>query len=112
MPYLIGTDEAGYGPNFGPLCISATVWEVDEGIEPESLYKRLRKVVADCVDRAAKKRIVWADSKVVYKNGCGLDHLERGVLTALALVDRRPAHWCELWQACCTPQLNSSADPF
>lgn len=24
--YLIGTDEAGYGPNFGPLVVSATLW--------------------------------------------------------------------------------------
>ena len=28
MPYLVGTDEAGYAPNLGPLVISATVWWV------------------------------------------------------------------------------------
>ena len=28
MGYLIGTDEAGYGPNLGPLVISASVWHV------------------------------------------------------------------------------------
>ena len=97
MPFIIGTDEAGYGPNLGPLCVSASVWEVDDGIDPAALYKQLRKVVANCVDRAAKNRIVWADSKVVYKNGCGLDHLERGVLAALALVGRLPNEWCRLW---------------
>ncbi len=31
MPYLLGTDEAGYGPNLGPLVISASVWEVPDG---------------------------------------------------------------------------------
>src|SRR5215203_3406446 len=29
MPYLIGTDEAGYAPNLGPLVVTATVWHVD-----------------------------------------------------------------------------------
>src|SRR4051812_19827364 len=97
MPFVIGTDEAGYGPHFGPLCISATVWELDDGIDPATLYKHMRKVVANCVDKAAKKRVVWADSKAVYKNGCGMDHLERGVMAALALIDRLPGDWSQLW---------------
>ena len=43
MPYLIGTDEAGYAPNLGPLVVSASAWWVDEPIAPESLA-RLRAV--------------------------------------------------------------------
>jgi hypothetical protein len=31
MAVLIGVDEAGYGPNFGPLCVAATAWRVDGG---------------------------------------------------------------------------------
>jgi hypothetical protein len=27
MAILVGMDEAGYGPNFGPLVVAATVWE-------------------------------------------------------------------------------------
>src|SRR4029077_3070092 len=98
MAYLIGTDEAGYGPNYGPLCVGATVWEIDDDLDPALLYRRLRKVVGNCVERAAKKRIVWADSKVVYQGGAGIDHLERGVLAALALVDRLPNDWRSLWE--------------
>ena len=30
MGFLIGMDEAGYGPNLGPLVVAATVWEVEE----------------------------------------------------------------------------------
>ena len=30
MGILIGMDEAGYGPNLGPLVVAATAWEVDE----------------------------------------------------------------------------------
>ena len=109
MPYFIGTDEAGYGPNYGPLCVSATVWEVNDGLDCAELYKLLRKVVTNCVDRASKKRIVWADSKVVHKGGNGKDHLERGVMAALALVGRTPAEWCELWRGF-DPSYTNSAD--
>ncbi len=98
MPFVIGTDEAGYGPNLGPLCITATVWEVEDGTNSTSLYKQLRSVVTNCVDKATKKRIVWADSKVVHRNGRGMDHLERGVMAALALVNRLPSDWRQLWQ--------------
>ncbi len=31
MGILIGMDEAGYGPNFGPLVVAATAWEVESG---------------------------------------------------------------------------------
>ena len=32
MAILIGMDEAGYGPNFGPLVVAATVWEVGDEV--------------------------------------------------------------------------------
>ena len=46
MGYLIGTDEAGYGPNLGPLVISATVWEAPDGVGGEDLFARLAHVIA------------------------------------------------------------------
>jgi ribonuclease HII len=46
MGYLLGTDEAGYGPNLGPLVISATVWETPDEINGESLFDRLKHVIA------------------------------------------------------------------
>jgi ribonuclease HII len=30
MAILIGVDEAGYGPNYGPLVVAATAWRVEE----------------------------------------------------------------------------------
>ncbi len=31
--FVIGTDEAGYGPNLGPLVISATLWETPDELD-------------------------------------------------------------------------------
>ncbi|HEX3999907.1 MAG TPA: hypothetical protein VHX65_15255 [Pirellulales bacterium] len=99
MPFLIGTDEAGYAPNLGPLVISATVWEVADDCADDRLYKPLRKVVCNCADRANAKRVAWADSKAIYSPAIGLSVLERGVLAALALCARTPADWRQLWHA-------------
>ena len=46
MTYLLGTDEAGYGPNLGPLTISASLWEVPEGVRGDGLYDLLKSVIA------------------------------------------------------------------
>ena len=37
MLHVIGTDEAGFGPNLGPLVVSATVWQMPGGIGVEDL---------------------------------------------------------------------------
>ena len=45
VAYFIGTDEAGYGPNLGPLIVSSTIWQVPDETIGEDLYSRLRKVI-------------------------------------------------------------------
>ena len=100
--YLIGTDEAGYGPNLGPLVISATVWQVPDGVRSEELYRVLGSCVARSPGRVAQNgstSVAIGDSKVLYQPAAGLRHLERGVLAALALVDRRPTTWRGVWDA-------------
>ena len=52
MGYLIGTDEAGYGPNLGPLVISATLWETQDGVGGEELYRRLEAAISPRPQRA------------------------------------------------------------
>ena len=39
MPYLIGTDEAGYGPRLGPLLISISAWHVNRSPSEVDLYE-------------------------------------------------------------------------
>jgi ribonuclease HII len=106
MPYLIGTDEAGYGPNLGPLVIAATVWHIDDDLPPAELYKRLKKCVAS---KPVKddRRLAIADSKSLYTAGQGLAALELGVLAALSLLKREPACWRELWPVVLTDEIDS-----
>ncbi len=84
MALLIGMDEAGYGPNLGPLVISATAWEVPGDPRRIDLWK----VFSGIVDPTAPvngEHIQIADSKQVYSPARGLDNLEAGVLHALAV---------------------------
>ena len=83
MPFVIGTDKAGYAPNLGPLVVSATLWEVAAEIADDRLYKPLRKVVCEAPSKANGRRIASADSKILYTAGKGLATLERGMLAAL-----------------------------
>ena len=50
--YLIGTDEAGYGPNLGPLVISATVWQVSGARPFASLPAHLSSIYIEADDAA------------------------------------------------------------
>jgi len=99
MTLLIGIDEAGYGPNFGPLCIGATAWYVDEkplasAATPNPPSHDLYRLLVDSISPAPdKNRIAIADSKLLYKPKQGLRHLERGVLTALTALGRPASDW-------------------
>ena len=106
MALLIGTDEAGYGPNLGPLVISATAWQVPDELGDADLFELLRSVVA----RDSKDgRIAIADSKILYKPGGGLAALERGVLASLGAGGHVARSWRDLWQVLC-PTANSHLD--
>ena len=85
MTLVVGTDEAGYGPNLGPLVVAATAWEV--------------AAAADDVDGvftavAADLAGLWGDSKQIFRGGAGLSALERGVLAAAGIaMGSLPATW-------------------
>jgi len=97
MVFVLGTDEAGYGPNLGPLCVAASAWQLPSRAAAECMYEQLAAVVAADPD-GVPPRLAIADSKRLYKPGGTLELLERGVLTALALLDRLPRCWREVWQ--------------
>src|SRR5262245_38500355 len=82
MPWIIGIDEAGYGPNLGPLVMTSVACRVPEDLAGADLWKVLR----DAVRRPAEPddgRLLVEDSKVVYSTTRGLQALETGVLAAV-----------------------------
>jgi hypothetical protein len=119
MAWMMGIDEAGYGPNLGPLVVAASAWWIeDEGsgdggqgsgntavlapsrkrqANENCLYHRLKKIVSRT---ASERKLAIADSKELYKPGLGLRQLERGVLVGLnALANGSgtlPANWKSL----------------
>lgn len=83
MYYLIGTDEAGYGPNLGPLAVSATLWKVaDEKITPEKIYDVLSPVFAQKTGGKNADVAVVADSKKLHRHDT-LEPLETGIFAVL-----------------------------
>ena len=81
MPWLIGIDEAGYGPNLGPLVQSSVAIRVAD--READLWNLLATAVRRAGDKA-DARLLIDDSKRVYEGANGFAKLERGVLAALA----------------------------
>ncbi len=104
MAWLIGIDEAGYGPNLGPLVVAASAWWIEDelrvvsgewrgknAVTASTALAGRRRVICDLYSRLAEivsptpstTQLAIADSKTLYKPGTGLLQLERGVLVGL-----------------------------
>ena len=100
MPFLIGADEAGYGPRLGPLMISISLWHVQCSPTQMNLYDALSSRIGQGGGQDQSKLII-DDSKKLYHSGGSLRLLERGVLTCLSgptSADRWPTTWRDLWR--------------
>lgn len=84
MPWVVGIDEAGYGPNLGPLVQTAVALPLPD--DDRAGWDCLRERVRRCHESDDGRPLV-DDSKKVYAGANGLAKLERG----LAVLDRSPA---------------------
>jgi hypothetical protein len=95
---VIGMDEAGYGPNLGPLVVTATVWEVPGHPRDTDFWSHFAEVCCASPEKG-DARLHVADSKQVYNASRGLASLERSVLAALSMGSIPCRSFHELWRA-------------
>lgn len=109
MARVIGIDEAGLGPNFGPFVVALTVWEVSPPSKSAStvaagarksaksahspapgdiagidFWAALADIVTNRPRTATANQVVIADSKVLFQPSSGLGLLETGVWSSWA----------------------------
>jgi ribonuclease HII len=84
MPWQVGIDEAGYGPNLGPLLQTSIGVRFPD--EPTDLWQVLASTVRRCADRR-DSRITVDDSKKLFGPGRNLANLELSVLAAICPPD-------------------------
>jgi ribonuclease HII len=82
MAWIIGIDEAGYGPNLGPFVMTSVACRVPDAEADRCLWRALSGAVRQGGD-PADGRLLIDDSKVVFSQTRGLLDLERGVHAAL-----------------------------
>lgn len=75
--WRIGIDEAGYGPNFGPLVMSAVACQVPAALAEADLWETLHPAVGRCSRKGS--HLFVDDSKKVFQPGKGFANLERTV---------------------------------
>src|SRR5262245_2242807 len=105
MAWIVGIDEAGYGPNLGPFVMSAVACRVPDDRTDADLWQALREVVRRHSDEEdeADDRFMVDDSKLVYSNGLG--RLERGVLSSLGQLGQTVADFIDKLSPDCHPEL-------
>jgi len=115
LAILIGMDEAGYGPNLGPLVVAASVWSLPEDgaaadIARADLYELLTGAVR-AESSPMDSRLHVADSKAVYKPKGPLAELERTVLSAISACGSTPDNWWMLQSVLGLNDGQASATP-
>jgi ribonuclease HII len=100
MAWIVGVDEAGYGPNLGPFVMTSVACRVPDSHANANLWPLLHSVVRRATE-SDDGRILLDDSKQVYVKR-GIAGLERGILPLLANAKQtKPATLAVLLERIC-----------
>lgn len=86
---VVGVDEAGYGPNIGPLIVAATAWRIPLSFSELDFSERLNERFSARSWSPGCTHIPLGDSKQLYSPGQGLRTLEAGLLAMHALLGKQ-----------------------
>lgn len=65
--YVLGIDEAGYGPDIGPLVVTSSLFRLSEKYHSEKFWDTLSEIISKKTKEFPEKVIV-SDSKDIFKN--------------------------------------------
>lgn len=89
---VLGVDEAGYGPNIGPLTIAASIWRMPQAVTESELGENFGQVFKPLRWSENCGHVPFGDSKKLYRPGGGLGSLEAGLLSAMNVSGKVPTH--------------------
>ena len=91
MRLVLGVDEAGYGPNMGPLVIAVSAWSIDSDLD---LLQGLAPFSPEFQAAPWNKQsdfVPLGDSKKIYQPGKGLSGLSFAIQFFEAVMSRVPS---------------------
>jgi len=109
MVFLVGIDEAGFGPILGPLVVSSSTVSLPHNLLNSDLWQILSKSLAKRKKHLAG-RLLIADSKKAYTRSSGIKHLHRTVLSVLKCLNYEPSTLTELIELLCPSCLGRLGD--
>ena len=91
---IMGADEAGYGPNLGPLLIVATAWSTPKEMKTDDFTAALQPTFRMKPWSLGCDHIPLGDSKQLYQPTSGIASLEAGLMAMLLQIDAPPTLIC------------------